>query len=35
MREDHIAEIMRLITPLTEKQLLYIITFIKKLFGSH
>ncbi len=35
MKEKYIAEISQLIKPLTEKQLLYILIFIKKLFGSH
>ena len=35
MKEKYIEEIMKLIKILDENQLLYILTFIKKLFGSH
>jgi len=34
MREHYISEIVKIITPLSEKQLLYILTFIKRMFGS-
>ena len=35
MKEKTINEITQIIKTLDEKQLLYILTFIKKLFGSH
>ena len=35
MKENYIREINRFITTLDENQLQYILTFIKKLFGSH
>ena len=35
MKEKHIKEITAFIKTLDENQLLYILTFIKKLFGSH
>lgn len=35
MKEKYITEITQFITTLDENQLLYILTFIKKLFGSH
>jgi len=35
MKEKYITEITQFITTLEESQLLYILTFIKKLFGSH
>lgn len=34
MKEKYIEEINRLIVNLDEKKLLYILTFIKKMFGS-
>ena len=33
MKEKHIDEIMKIINTLNENQLLYILTFIKKMFG--
>lgn len=35
MKEKYIAEITRFISSLNENQLLYILTFIKKMFGSN
>ena len=35
MKEKYIKEITQFINTLEESQLLYILTFIKKLFGSH
>jgi hypothetical protein len=35
MKEKYIKEIAQFISTLDENQLLYILTFIKKLFGSH
>lgn len=34
MKEKYIAEITNLIEKLNENQILYILTFIKKMFGS-
>lgn len=34
MKEKYIAEILALIEKLNENQILYILTFIKKIFGS-
>ena len=34
MKEKYIEEITRLIASLDENKLLYILTFIKKMFGS-
>lgn len=34
MKEKYIKEIIQFISTLDENQLLYILTFIKKLFGS-
>ena len=34
MREKYIAEITQIINKMKESELLYILTFIKKLFGS-
>lgn len=34
MKEQHIIEITQLLSTLSEEQLLYILTFIEKLFGS-
>jgi hypothetical protein len=35
MQKKYIDEITEIIEKLNESQLLYILTFIKKLFGSH
>ena len=35
MKEKTVKEITQFINTLDENQLLYILTFIKKLFGSH
>lgn len=35
MKEKYIAEITQFLENLSESQLLYILTFIKKLFGSN
>lgn len=35
MKQKYIAEITEIISTLEEHQLLYILTFIKKIFGSH
>lgn len=35
MKKQLIAEITQILNALNENQLLYILTFIKKLFGSH
>ena len=35
MKEKYISEITEFINTLDENQLLYILTFIKKLFGGH
>jgi hypothetical protein len=35
MKEKLIAEIMKLLKTKDENQLLYILTFIKRMFGSH
>jgi hypothetical protein len=35
MKEKSINEITQILITLDENQLLYILTFIKKLFGSH
>lgn len=35
MKEKYIAEINHILNGLPEKQLLYILTFIKRMFGSH
>ena len=35
MKEKYITEITEFIKKLDENQLLYILTFIKKLFGGH
>jgi hypothetical protein len=35
MRKKYIAEITALVNSLKEEQLLYVLTFLKKLFGSH
>ena len=35
MKEKYISEIAHILNGLSEKQLLYILTFIKKMFGSH
>jgi hypothetical protein len=35
MKEKYLAELSRLADTLTEEQLLYILTIIEKLFGSH
>lgn len=35
MKEKYIEEITQFIKKLDENQLLYILTFIKKLFGGH
>lgn len=35
MKEKYIAEITQLLKSLSESQLIYILTFIKKLFGGH
>lgn len=35
MKEQHIIEITQLLNTLSDEQLLYILTFIEKLFGSH
>ena len=34
MKEKYISEIVTLINKLNENQVLYILTFIKKMFGS-
>lgn len=34
MKEKYIAEINQFLNKLSENQLLYILTFIKKMFGS-
>lgn len=34
MKEKYIAEIMPILEKLSDSQLLYILTFIKKMFGS-
>lgn len=34
MKEKYIKEIMRILEKLSDNQLLYILTFIKKMFGS-
>jgi hypothetical protein len=34
MKEKLIADIMEALAPLTDNQLLYILTFVRKLFGS-
>lgn len=34
MKDQHLAEIMHTIQHLDESQLLYILTFIRKIFGS-
>lgn len=35
MQKKYIAEITRILNNLDENQLLYILTFIRKIFGSH
>lgn len=35
MKKELIAEITEILNKLDESQLVYILTFIKKLFGSH
>lgn len=35
MKEKYISEIVTLINKLNENQVLYILTFIKKMFGSY
>lgn len=35
MKEKYIEEIKEFISNLDENQLLYILTFIKRMFGSH
>lgn len=35
MKEKYLKEIMELIGTLNENQLLYLLTFIKNMFGSH
>lgn len=35
MKEEYINEIKKILHTLDEKQLLYILTFIKKIFGCH
>lgn len=35
MKEKHISEIHNILDTLNENQILYILTFIKKLFGSN
>ena len=35
MKEKHISEIHHILETLSENQLLYILTFIRKLFGSN
>ena len=35
MKEKYIAEIIHFLESMSESQLLYILTFIKKLFGSN
>lgn len=35
MKEKYIAEITQILKNLSESQLIYILTFIKKLFGGH
>jgi len=35
MKEKHISEITQFLEKLSESQLLYILTFIRKMFGSN
>jgi hypothetical protein len=35
MQKKYIAEITRILNNLDENQLIYILTFIRKIFGSH
>lgn len=35
MKEKHISDIHHILEELSESQLLYVLTFIKKLFGSN